>query len=242
VGVIVALLLWQLAVRMNEGTLIPSPSAIASSALHNQALLLKGSLHTTGRIVAGLMIGFGFATFLALAARVSRHLQFMLEGPIEVLRPVPPVALTPFFIVLLGLGGSAQISLIALGSFMIFFVGWLEAFRRIPSILLRSAASLGYEGLRRIIHVDVPFSWPTQKPIFRVAIASGLALSVAAEYLGAQGGLGFIIRNARTILDLPLVGAASLLLGVIAVALDRLIVGLIDRTSAWTHVSETSDE
>jgi ABC-type nitrate/sulfonate/bicarbonate transport system permease component len=168
-------------------------------------------------------------------------LRDLAEGPIELLRPIPPIALIPFFILLFGLGDEAQVRLIALGAFMIFYIGWLEALRRTPDVLINSARSLGFEGLRLTLFVSVPFAWPAQKPIWRLAVASGLALSVAAEYLGAQGGLGYLIRNARTVLDFSTVAAASLILGVIVVVVDRAAVLAIDLTSSWTRKSERFD-
>lgn len=241
IGVFLALLLWHLAAGQSGMALVPSPIDVIRTCIDQASLLWSAALATLERLVAGVFAGFALATALAIAGRRFHWLRLLTDGPIETLRPIPPIALTPFFIILLGLDAVAQISLIGLGTFMIFYVGWSEAFRRTPEVLLRSAASLGYSGWELIVYVMIPHAWPSQKPIWRVAIATGLALSVAAEYLGAQGGLGYVIRNARTILDLGLVAAASLILGIIAIVLDRVVIATIDLTSQWTKRSEASD-
>ncbi len=69
----------------------------------------------------------------------------------------------------------------------------------------------------------------------RVALASAFALTVAAEYLGAQGGLGFLIRNARTILHTETILLAAMILGVESLVTDQAIRLLFSRLTQWTH-------
>lgn len=241
-GLICALGAWQLTVSLMEPTVLPLPHDVISSFRDNPVLLRDGMIATAARLLVGLTSSFVIATTLALLAFRWSSLRHFVEAPIEIVRPIPPIALTPFFILLFGLGGVSQIGLIALGGFMIFYIGWLEALNRTPRALVLSARTLGIDGLALVLRVAMPYAWPAQKPIWRLAIATGLALSVAAEYLGAQGGLGFLIRNARTILDFDLVAACSILLGAIAIAIDRAVVLLIDMTSRWSAEERKIDD
>jgi len=240
-GLCAAVLAWHLLVSSLEPTPLPRPSDVVSSAWSNFRLLAEGAGYTTWRLIQGLTWGFLAATALAIASSRWMALRHLFGGPIEVVRPIPPIALTPFFILLLGLGDESQVGLIGLGAFMMFYVGWLEALRRTPDALLNSARSLGYDGLRLVLQVALPYAWPAQKPIWRLAIATGLSLSVAAEYLGAQGGLGFIIRNARTVLDFGEIAAASIALGGIAIAVDLVATEAIDFSSRWARKSGRFD-
>lgn len=232
---------WHLIVRLYEPTPLPRPIDVLLSAARNWRLLAQGSADTSWRLIQGLLFGFVAASVLAVVSSRWLAMRSVLVGPVEFMRPIPPIALTPFFILLLGLGPDSQIGLVAMGAFMVFYIGWLEGLRVTPDPLVNSARSLGYDGLRLILCVAMPYAWPSQKPIWRLAIATGLSLTVAAEYMGAQGGLGYIIRNARTMLDFGLIAAASILLGAIAISLDHLITRIIDVTSPWSLKSETFD-
>ena len=68
---------------------------------------------------------------------------------------------------------------------------------------------------------------------FRIILATGFALTVAAEYLGAQGGLGYLIRNARTLLDTASILVCASCLGLLSFLLDLIVHRVMRSATLW---------
>src|SRR5687768_1850187 len=113
-------LLWQLASDLgwlDPRTLAP-PSDVISAA---RELLASGELQhhlwvSLGRVVKGLTLGVAAGTALALFAGLSRLGEDLIDPPVQMIRTVPVLALTPLFILWFGIGESTKVLLIALGT------------------------------------------------------------------------------------------------------------------------------
>ncbi|MBK8820452.1 MAG: ABC transporter permease subunit [Saprospiraceae bacterium] len=80
-----------------------------------------------------------------------------------------------------------------------------------------------------------PGIMPAISSAIRVAAATGFGLTVAAEYLGAQGGLGFYIRNARVTLNTEAILLAALILGILSLLTDQLIRMAFRFINKWNN-------
>ena len=235
-SVLVVALLWFVATRgTNQASVLsfPSPASVAEILQQHWLTLLEAAGITLARVLAGS--GLGAAAGIALGVLCCRFpTLFKLAHPlIEIVRPVPPIALTPFFILWLGLGTLAQISLIALGAFMIAFVSTTGAIANLDQIYERAYLLLGGTRAGLVRAVWLPAIMPELTSAFRIILATAFALTVAAEYLGAQGGLGYIIRNARTLLDTSSILVAAAALGVSSFLLDAVIYQIMRWVTRW---------
>ena len=105
-------------------------------------------------------------------------------------------------------------------------------------VFIRVSKSLGADDLTVYKSVIIPAIIPNILPSIRVALASSFALTVAAEYLGAQGGLGYLIRNARTILQTETILLAAIILGLESLISDLIIRAIFKRFTGWIPSSE----
>ncbi|MDH5414264.1 MAG: ABC transporter permease, partial [Flavobacteriaceae bacterium] len=197
---ILLLLWWVFTINQNSSQklLFPSPELLLQTLSERYIELAQFSFTTWYRVLVGLFVGsyLGFITGLLMS--YNNMVNYILDPIIELIRPIPPVALTPFFILWFGLGDLSQLLLIAIGCYMIITITTYEAVRNVNPVFIRAARSLGAKPLDLYLTVIIPNIIPNLLPGLRVALATSFALTVAAEYLGAQGGLGFVIRNART--------------------------------------------
>lgn len=211
----------------------PSPHAVWITVADHWDVLLQAAGLTTMRVLAGILLGGLIGLALGLAARRFDLLYDALNPIIEIVRPIPPIALTPFFIIWLGIGTVSQISLVALGSFMILFVSTTGAIANLDAIHERAFLSLGGSRNGLIRAVWLPAILPELTAALRVTIATAFALTVAAEYLGAQGGLGYVIRNARVLLDTTSILIAAALLGLCSYLCDFLLRRIMLKLTDW---------
>jgi ABC-type nitrate/sulfonate/bicarbonate transport system permease component len=215
--------------------MFPRPGLLHDTIAAQWREILIYSLTTWYRVVVGLSLGAALGVLAGLAMTYNRLLYFLIDPIVELIRPINPVALTPFFILWLGLGNASQLLLIALGCFMVMAVSTYVSISNISPIYTRAAQSLGASKPHIYRSVIIPAMMPALLGGTRVALASAFTLTVAAEYLGAQGGLGFLIRNARTILHTETIMLGAMILGLESLITDQAVRLLFSRLTRWTQ-------
>ena len=98
---------------------------------------------TTYRMLLGWSLGVALGISVGLAMSYSRVLRSILDPLIESFRPVPVIALLPFFILWFGIDEIGKIVMILLGTFMIMVVNTYESVINVNPIYIRAAESLG---------------------------------------------------------------------------------------------------
>jgi ABC-type nitrate/sulfonate/bicarbonate transport system permease component len=221
--------------RLVRPIFVPPPENVWKSFAGMYRLLPKAILTTVVMTLSGFGIGVAFGTLSGLAMAYNKTLRDFLGTIFDFTRPVPVFALIPLFILWFGIGRAPQIALIALGTSVVLGVTTLEAIRNVPTIYIRAALTLGAGRQRIYSTVIVPYIMPHLIGAIRVAAASSWGLDVAAEFMGSQTGLGYLIIMQqiylRTAGIVMLVGIYSIL----AVLFDTLIARLEKRITPWTE-------
>lgn len=214
---------------------LPSPADAWMAFTGLAPLLPTAILTTVVMTLVGLTIGIAFGSVSGLLMAYSQTIRNLLGFVFDFLRPVPVFALIPLFILWFGIGRAPQIALIALGTSVVLGVTTLEAIRNIPGIYVRAALTLGAERGQIYRTVIVPYIIPHLVGAIRVAAAASWGLDVAAEFMGSQQGLGYLIivqqMYLRTAGILFLVAVYSTL----AIVLDTLIRIAEARVTRWTE-------
>jgi ABC-type nitrate/sulfonate/bicarbonate transport system permease component len=189
---------------------------------------------TVTMTLSGFLIGSAIGIVSGLAMAYSKVVRELFGLLFDFLRPVPVFALIPLFILWFGVGRTPQIVLIALGTSMILGVTTLEAIRNVPPIYVRAALNLG--GTRQSIYrtVIIPSILPHLIGAVRVAAAASWGLDVAAEFIGSQSGLGYLMINRQSYLDTAGILVVVLIYGCLALALDQIIRRIELRMLRWT--------
>jgi len=213
--------------------IFPRPVLLLETLANQYIQIIEYSLTTWYRVVVGLCIGSITGLVVAILMSYNKLFYFIFDPIIEIIRPIPPIALVPFFILWLGLGSLSQMLLISLGCFMIVTVSCYVGFTNVPPVYLKAAQSLGASKIQLYRTVYIPAIIPGLIAGIRVALASSFALTVAAEYLGAQGGLGYLIRNARQVLHTETILLAAIILGIQSLVTDQIIRWIFGKFTKW---------
>jgi ABC-type nitrate/sulfonate/bicarbonate transport system permease component len=232
----VIVLLWYfftLNQNQQQALKLPRPALLISTLHDNGKTILNYSYTTWYRVILGLLIGTITGMFAGILMTYKRIFYFILDPIIEIIRPIPPIALIPFFILWLGLGDTSQFLLIGLGCFMIITVSTFVGITNVSPVYVRAAMSLGASKRQLYKTVYIPAMTPGLLSGVRVALASAFALTVAAEYLGAQGGLGYLIRNSRVTLHTETIMLASIIIGLESLITDQLLRVAFKHITKW---------
>ncbi|MET7993668.1 ABC transporter permease [Amycolatopsis sp. NPDC005232] len=178
---------------------------------------------TAYRMLFGWVIGCALGVLAGLIMARSRIAYFSVNPLIEIIRPVPPIALIPFTILWFGLTDTQRIALAALPCFMTLAVTTMESAKNVNPLFVRAAQSLGASPNQIYRTVVLRAILPNLVASLRIAAALAWAVVVSAEYLGAQNGIGYLILQASNSLNtsVVLIGTATVTIG--AFVFDQIL-------------------
>jgi len=188
---------------------------------------LQESLLTSGiRAALGLGLGVVVGTVLALVSGLSRIGESLIDGPIQVKRSIPTLALIPLLILWLGIGEPMKVITIALAVFVPVYIHTHNGLRSIEGRYAELAETLGVTRGEFVRHVVLPGAMPGFLLGMRFAVTSSLLALVVVEVINATSGIGHMITLASNYgqTDIIVVGlVVYALLGVTADAIVRFI-------------------
>ncbi|NYE36061.1 sulfonate transport system permease protein [Nocardioides cavernae] len=188
---------------------------------------LQESLLTSGiRAALGLGLGVAVGTVLALVSGLSRLGEALIDGPIQVKRSIPTLALIPLLILWLGIGEPMKVITIALAVFVPVYIHTHNGLRSIEGRYAELAETLGVTRGEFVRHVVLPGAMPGFLLGMRFAVTSSLLALVVVEVINATSGIGHMITLASNYgqTDIIVVGlVVYALLGVTADAIVRFI-------------------
>lgn len=185
------------------------------------------------RILPGFAIGVSLGMLIGVLMAMNRVGRAIFEPIVEVLRPLPPLALIPLLILWLGIGYITQILLIAYGSFIIMVVNSYEAVRNVPPIYLQAATMLGARPREIFRRVIIPCIVPDIIAGIRVSAAASFGYCVAAELMGAMTGLGYRLVLARRYLMTGNIIVILIVIAILSFSIDFGIRRVDAALTAW---------
>jgi sulfonate transport system permease protein len=239
-GLIVPLVLalgWELAVRtgLTDGRLVPPPSVIYATFADLAASgdLQRHTLATLTRVAAGFGLGVAIGTVLGAITGYSSFVFRLLDPTLQALRAIPSIAWVPLFILWLGIFEASKITLIAVGVFFPVYLGVMGAVMSVDRKIVevgRAFRLTGPQMVRRIL-------LPAVLPAYVIALRSGLGLGwmfvVAAEFMGASEGLGYLLVDGQQMGKPAQIVAAIVAFAVVGKATDWIIVAVSAPFLRW---------
>jgi ABC-type nitrate/sulfonate/bicarbonate transport system permease component len=201
----------------------PSPIMVVQAAVRTADLIPLDALATVSRVLFGFIVGTLLGLGLGLAMSYNKKVYYFFDPLVESIRPVPVIAMIPFFLMWFGIGEVGKLLLITLGVFAIIVVSTVEAIKNVPKIYVLAAQTLGASKLQLFRTVLVPAIVPQLIGPMRVAAALSFTLVVAAEFMGANAGLGFRILEARRLFNTDVIMLGVVLIGILSAIADALI-------------------
>jgi ABC-type nitrate/sulfonate/bicarbonate transport system permease component len=216
---------------------LPGPWLVVGSLVE---LAAKGELWvhvraTLERVAVGFATGAALGVGLGLAAGRLRVVRDVVEPVVEMLRPIPPLAVLPLFIVWVGIGEPSKVGFITYATFFPIFLTTVTGVRQIDPLLLRAAESLGARGLRLFVRVIMPAALPDILTGLRLGVALAFFVIVISEFIGAEHGLGFLINDGRNFFLVPQMLGAAVVLGLLGYAGNGLVRLVERRLTRWQH-------
>jgi sulfonate transport system permease protein len=177
----------------------------------------------------GATLGFLIGTILGLYKNVNRA----FVAVIGILRPIPPIALIPFFILWLGIGETAKITVIAIGSFWPVLLNTMQGIQESDKKLLEVADVFGKSKITMLLKIVLPSAVPAIFTGLRLGISQAWTCVVTAEMIAASAGVGFMIQYARELSQPNMLFLGIITIGLIGVAIDLIMLFLQKKIVYW---------
>jgi sulfonate transport system permease protein len=236
-GVLLVLALWQLASSL--GWITTRTLAGPADTFHALVKIVDaGTLQSAvwvslKRVAVGLGIGVPIGAFLAIAAGLSRPGEDLIDAPMQMLRFLPIIGLESLFVLWLGVGDTAKVSLIVMGVTFPVYINTFSAVRSIDPELLELARVVGLRRSGLLRKVVLPGALPGFLVGLRLAGAMAWLLLVFAEQLNASNGIGYLMIKAQTFFQTDVIVVCLVVYAVLGLLSDALVRFIERRALRW---------
>lgn len=219
----------------------PAPSQIAVGAwqrLQDGTLFIE-LFATLNRLLLGFLIGSITGYVCGVLMAMNTLMRQLFEPLLSALYTIPKIVLLPIFLLLLGFGDPPKIALIALTVFFYVWVNTLGSVRNIPSEYLSIARTITKRKTSIIRHVILPASLPSVFTGLRIGIAVATLITISAEFIVGDSGLGYLIFNSRRLLKFEDAYVGIVVVGLLGFLLQTFVKWVGSRLTPWSQVSDS---
>jgi ABC-type nitrate/sulfonate/bicarbonate transport system permease component len=219
------LLGWEVYIRASKIPvyILPSPIRILRVLWEFKEVLLYNTWITLGEILVGFLLAFIVGFSLAVAIVYSRVLEKVLYPLIIASQTIPVFAIAPLLIIWFGYGLIPKVVMAAIIAFFPLVVNTVDGLRSVDSELLNLMKTLKATSWQLFSKIRFPAALPFIFSGVRVAIAVCVIGAVFGEWVGADIGLGFLMKRSNAQLRTDLLFACMVVLSFLGVGLFVLV-------------------
>ena len=230
-------LAWEVAVALkwSDGRLLPTPSRVIDTLMglartgeltaHVLATLQRVALGFTFGVVAGTVLG-AVSGYWSLARR-------LIDPMLQALRNIPSIAWVPMFILWFGIFETSKVILIAVGVFFPIYLSLSGAILGVDRKLVEVGRIFRFSHREMITRILLPATLPTYVISLRSGLGLGWMFVVAAEFMGAEEGLGFLLVDGQQTGRPAVILASITAFAILGKLTDWLLAAVSARFLTW---------
>ena len=216
---------------------LPSPLGVLAAGAE---MLTTGELAvhiatSLRRIVLGFGLGALGGVSVGLAVGVFSLAEAIGNPLIAATFPIPKIALLPLLILWLGIGEASKVAVIMLGVFFPMAINTYTGVRHADPLLIRAAVSFGAGRWSVIRKVMLPSALPMIFAGLKLGAGTSLLLLVAAEMIGAESGIGFLVLQAGNLMETTKLMGGIVILSVLGVLSHWSLTRIERIVIPWRH-------
>lgn len=192
---------------------------------HLRASLIEVTVAFSLAVIAGVTIG--------LAIGFSRLIANLVEPTIAGMYSTPLLALTPLFVVWLGIGMASKIAIIFFVVVFPVIINTSAGAREIDPSHVELIRAFGGSKFDLIWRVRLPAAVPFIVASMRIGISRAIVGVFVAELFGAREGIGYSIQLASSSFDIPRIWSGVAVLAVLGIVASSLMTRLEYLVAPW---------
>jgi ABC-type nitrate/sulfonate/bicarbonate transport system permease component len=192
------------------------------------------------RMGAGFAIAIVAGVAVGLVLGMSRRARLAAAPIVEFLRAIPPPALLPFAILVMGIGSSMKVFIIAFVCVWPILLNTIDGVRSVDPTLGDTTRVYGVSGHDRLLHVLLPAASPQIFAGMRTSLSLALILMVISEMVASTNGIGYFVLQSQRTFAIPEMWSGILLLGILGYVLNGAFVLIERRVLRWHRGAHAS--
>ncbi|SDI33958.1 putative hydroxymethylpyrimidine transport system permease protein [Aliiruegeria lutimaris] len=183
-------------------------------------------------VLAGLALGTAFGAATALLLAVSPAARYLIKPALVATQALPVFALAPILALWLGYGIWSKVLMAVLIIYFPVASAFFDGLMRTPPGWLDLGRTMGASPARLLWRIRVPAAIPSLASGLRLAAVYAPIGAVIGEWMGAAGGLGYLMLLANGRVKIDLMFAALFVLAALTLLLHRAVGWRCDRLVA----------
>ena len=230
------LTLWQLLITLTNVPpyILPSPASVIQATISHADSIGGHAIITLIEMASGLIIGTILGSSSALFLSYYRPARQWLMPILVISQAVPVFAIAPILVLWLGYG---MISKIAMAVLIIYFpvtAAFFDGLKNTNHGYLDLSHTMGASKISTLIHIKIPAALPAFASGLRVATAMAPIGAIVGEWVGSSEGLGYLMLHANGRMQIDVMFAALLILGIMAIILFYTVDAGLRRLLFWS--------
>lgn len=218
--------LWELLAHVLDVQpwLLPAPTEIAQELRESFSLHMEHARITLQEVVVGFALAALLGSLLAAAISWSRTIERSLYPIVIASQTIPIITLAPLLLVWVGPEMTSKVIVVVLISFFPIVVSLVDGLRSADIEMANMMRTLGASRMQLLLKLRLPAALPYLFSGLKVAAVTSVIGAVVGEWVGGQGGLGWLMKVSGPQFRTDRVFAAIFVLSVAAVLLFALVV------------------
>ncbi|WP_084505644.1 ABC transporter permease [Nocardia harenae] len=214
---------------------LPAPWTVAQTAgdLVADGRLQSNLLTSLQRAVLGLVLGVAIGLALALIAGLSRIGEALVDGPVQIKRSIPTLALIPLFIVWFGIGEEMKLVVITTSVLIPVYINTHAHLRSVDARHVELAETVGLSRWGFVRRIALPGSLPGFFTGLRLAVTISWLALVVVEQVNATSGIGYLMTQARTYGQIDVIVVGLVIYGLLGLFGDIAVRTIERRALSW---------
>ncbi|MBM01400.1 MAG: nitrate ABC transporter permease [Chloroflexi bacterium] len=223
-------ILWELLVRVLDVAdwFLPPPSSIIKELFLSIDIILKHLLTTSIEVLLGLLLSVIVAVNFSLIIFFFKSVEKSVYPLLIATQTIPVITISPLLLVWFGPNIFSKIIIVAIISFFPIIVNFLDGLKSADSEMIMMTKQFGASKMQIFYKIQIPYSFPYLISGLKIASVSSVIGAVVGEWVGASGGLGWLIKTSSPQFMTERVFASIFVLSLLAVSLFSIFY-LIER-------------
>ena len=185
------------------------------------------------RLTIGYFLAVGVAVLVGIPLGLNGTARRAAAPIVEFLRAIPPPALLPLAIVVIGVGNAMKVLIIAFVCLWPVLLNTIDGIRGMDPTLNDTTRVYGVRGLTRLRLVVLPAAAPQIFAGMRTSLSLAVILMVISEMVASTNGIGFFVLQSQRSFAIPEMWSGILLLGILGYVLNVIFIVVERRVLAW---------
>jgi ABC-type nitrate/sulfonate/bicarbonate transport system permease component len=216
--------------------ILPSPADVLRAMAADPALLVRNAWTTIFEMILGFLVGVSFGLALGIALAYSRLIKTSIYPWLVVSQTIPIPAVAAVLVIWFGFSILPKVVVVALITFFPVAVSTADGLSAVDPDMVRLVRSFGANKRTILREVRIPFALPYVFTGMKVAAAFAVLGAVFGEWVGAQGGLGYLLLLQNRAVNTDVVFAIIFVLSILGVGFFGLIAAIQRVAIPWFYL------